>query len=353
MQKIYSLLRSNKQSGPYTLEELLQLNLKPFDLVWVEGKSGGWSYPTEIEALKLHVSGATNPTEKKETTNSIEPTSPPIIPINEKTIPSRPSSQHIYISFPAGNQIVSGDAPIKVPVDSLDESPEAKLERKAQELRNKIQAFGQHKNAPKDDNELDTKYSRSLDDIKEEYSSWLYQQQKKKKHFPAKYIVAIVVGFILLITAYYFFPVSSKDEAEQTTVLATQAVDNISEEINNNSFPQEKNTVSKEKATKAAKNKKEKLSTAKPARIYTNEEIDKVEAYLDSLTKASEQQSQDEVAQQQTAAKNDGTRQSTKRRSEPSATQISQTNDDSAPFTELLKLSESTGSGTPHLNLYT
>ena len=181
MQKIYSLLRSNKQSGPYTLEELLQLNLKPFDLVWVEGKSGGWSYPTEIEALKMYVPGATKPIEKKETANSVEPTSPPAIPISEKKIPSRPGSQHIYISFPAGKQIVSEYAAIKDPVDSLNESPEAKLERKAQELRNKIQAFAENKNAHKDDNELDTKYSRSLDDIKEEYSSWLYQQRKKKK----------------------------------------------------------------------------------------------------------------------------------------------------------------------------
>jgi len=51
MHRIYSLLRSNKQSGPYSLEELLHLNLKPFDLIWVEGKSG-WSYPSEIESLK-------------------------------------------------------------------------------------------------------------------------------------------------------------------------------------------------------------------------------------------------------------------------------------------------------------
>jgi len=58
MQKPYSLLRNNKQSGPYSLEELLLLNLKPFDLVWVEGKSGGWSYPTEIDALKQHVEEA-------------------------------------------------------------------------------------------------------------------------------------------------------------------------------------------------------------------------------------------------------------------------------------------------------
>jgi len=65
MQKPYSLLRNNKQSGPYSLEELLHLNLKPFDLVWVEGRSGGWSYPTEIDALKHHVAEAPKKEEKK------------------------------------------------------------------------------------------------------------------------------------------------------------------------------------------------------------------------------------------------------------------------------------------------
>lgn len=52
MQKVYSLLRTNKQTGPYTLQELVQLSLKPTDLVWVEGKSAGWSYPSEIESLR-------------------------------------------------------------------------------------------------------------------------------------------------------------------------------------------------------------------------------------------------------------------------------------------------------------
>lgn len=44
-----------------------------------------------------------------------------------------------------------------------------------------------------------------------------------------------------------------------------------------------------------------------------------------------------------------GTRQSTKRTSEQPS---SNTEKDSSPFTELIKLSESTGSGTPQLNLY-
>lgn len=56
MQKVYLLLRNNKQSGPHSLEDLVQLNLKPMDLIWEEGKSFSWSYPTEITILKAYVS---------------------------------------------------------------------------------------------------------------------------------------------------------------------------------------------------------------------------------------------------------------------------------------------------------
>ncbi len=48
----YLLLRSNKESGPYTLNELLQFGLKPYDLIWVNGKSAAWRYPGEITELK-------------------------------------------------------------------------------------------------------------------------------------------------------------------------------------------------------------------------------------------------------------------------------------------------------------
>ena len=46
------MLRSNKQTGPHTLEEIQAMGLKAYDLVWVEGKSAAWRYPGEIEALK-------------------------------------------------------------------------------------------------------------------------------------------------------------------------------------------------------------------------------------------------------------------------------------------------------------
>ncbi len=48
----YLLLRDNKQLGPLTLDQLTEKGLKAYDLVWVEGKSAAWRYPSEIEELK-------------------------------------------------------------------------------------------------------------------------------------------------------------------------------------------------------------------------------------------------------------------------------------------------------------
>lgn len=49
---MYLLLRDNKQSGPYSLDDLKVKGLKAYDLVWVEGRSAAWRYPSEIEELK-------------------------------------------------------------------------------------------------------------------------------------------------------------------------------------------------------------------------------------------------------------------------------------------------------------
>jgi hypothetical protein len=49
--KMYLLLRNNKQSGPYTFDDLKSMGLKAYDLVWLEGKSAAWRYPSELEEL--------------------------------------------------------------------------------------------------------------------------------------------------------------------------------------------------------------------------------------------------------------------------------------------------------------
>ncbi|HEX5025325.1 MAG TPA: hypothetical protein VFV68_08630, partial [Agriterribacter sp.] len=49
--KEYLLLRNNIKSGPYSLHELNELGLRAIDLVWVEGESFSWRYPSEIIEL--------------------------------------------------------------------------------------------------------------------------------------------------------------------------------------------------------------------------------------------------------------------------------------------------------------
>jgi len=48
---MYLLLRNNKETGPYSLEDLKTMGLKAYDLVWIEGKSAAWRYPCEIQEL--------------------------------------------------------------------------------------------------------------------------------------------------------------------------------------------------------------------------------------------------------------------------------------------------------------
>lgn len=48
----YLLLRNNKETGPYSLDQLVKLGLKKYDLVWAEGKSAAWRYPGEVDELK-------------------------------------------------------------------------------------------------------------------------------------------------------------------------------------------------------------------------------------------------------------------------------------------------------------
>jgi hypothetical protein len=49
MQTLYRLLRNNVQSGPFTIDELLQQQLQHTDLIWIEGKSHAWSPLSDME----------------------------------------------------------------------------------------------------------------------------------------------------------------------------------------------------------------------------------------------------------------------------------------------------------------
>lgn len=190
MDKIYKLLRDNRQTGPFTLEELVQLGLKPFDLIWADRLTAGWMYPSEIDVLKPYLPEAAGEAVAPQTILSApKPAAPAAVVEKQAAVPS--SAKHIFISLPAGASFTRA-APVQKtpePVTSTtaaaeEETPEQKLERKAVELRQKVQALAEAKKGGGEEPSLDTKYSRSLEDIKEEYSHWMHEQKHKGHHFP-------------------------------------------------------------------------------------------------------------------------------------------------------------------------
>ncbi|WP_205511419.1 DUF4339 domain-containing protein [Longitalea arenae] len=112
----YLLLRDNKQTGPYTAEELAAKGLKPYDLVWLEGRSAAWRYPSEIEELKSFAPGveeqpydrfykkqaeqpaASSVTEQQQTSTAT--TQQENQPVNKQTGIS--TGKHIYVTLPGG-----------------------------------------------------------------------------------------------------------------------------------------------------------------------------------------------------------------------------------------------------------
>lgn len=135
----YRLLRDNKESGPFPEEEMIAKGFKPYDLIWVEGKSAGWRYPSEIPAFKpfapaieeqpydrfykkqppqkLFASEEKNthsdytPVETKtispvsKTNETIQPQQFPVSrPAPDYTIQSLPG-RHIHVTLPSGNTV--------------------------------------------------------------------------------------------------------------------------------------------------------------------------------------------------------------------------------------------------------
>jgi hypothetical protein len=78
METRYLLLRNNKQTGPYTIDELIEQQLKPTDLIWTEGQSRSWMHPYEMDEF--------TPTFSK----SVKPKTV-VVPKKEKPFVSKPA----------------------------------------------------------------------------------------------------------------------------------------------------------------------------------------------------------------------------------------------------------------------
>jgi len=111
---MYLLLRDNKQSGPYTLDELKTKGLKAYDLVWVEGRSAAWRYPSEIDDLSAFAPAVEEQpfdrffkkpaAAKQEGATAIaQPEGKTAIAVTQPATSSNPATKRtIYVTMPGG-----------------------------------------------------------------------------------------------------------------------------------------------------------------------------------------------------------------------------------------------------------
>ncbi|HZF63184.1 MAG TPA: hypothetical protein VEZ55_01800 [Chitinophagaceae bacterium] len=355
MHQTYLLLRNNKQSGPFTLDELVQQSLKPFDLVWMEGRSAGWRYPTEIDCLKSHVGGVIEKQSSGLIVGEQSVKTPhsagPVIPKHSGEHSNQPTARHIYVSLPFTSLKQSPKQEMQI--IAAEVSPETKLELKAEELRKKVLSIAEAKQGNQAEPDLDIKYSRSLDDIKEEYSEWMHHQKKKNiKSYKKPMIVAVSV--VALVAAYWLGSGLTQARTD-TAQFQKRALAHTNKDIIKTAAYQvtpSETTVQGQGADQHQTNR----NLNKDQRKQIN--VDPISAYLDSLHTAertSERKKRDkEEAILVTSAVTASDKLKAGQEKQEGYTQIK--NDDisgnSSNIAELVQVSESIGDGEKTITLY-
>ncbi len=205
----YLLLRNNKETGPYSAEQLIEMGLKPFDLIWENGRSAAWRYPSEVPAFKAFAPEAEVGSLNKKIT--AEPRVAPQIPAELKKpkprIKIKADLRKIEQPvFPEEkNQVYQNSFPIQSSqnvVDKpswkdawLDWEEEKKSVSSGKKLEPKKEPI-----IPRNDVPIETKFSQSLDDIKSQY---VEKVLNKKKNGKGSKVFQIFVGLLLIALVGY------------------------------------------------------------------------------------------------------------------------------------------------------
>ncbi|MBK5269668.1 MAG: DUF4339 domain-containing protein [Bacteroidia bacterium] len=221
----YLLLRNNKQSGPLSKEQLIQLGIKPYDLVWVEGKSAAWRYPGEVSELKDYA---------------------PMVEEQpyDRFYKKRPEEQIELVPEVANvNKLFDKPEEARYAPYTPNKKVSIVMPKQAEHLKEEDSFHGEEPQpadstiAPKRE-EVETKYSQSLDEIKDMYVKQL--QQRKHKSAQSKFIkqnlkkaavfIAVfiaVIGCGILIGLALKPKSSDKKNADTTLQQNIPAVTNI------------------------------------------------------------------------------------------------------------------------------
>lgn len=206
----YLLLRNNKESGPFTMDELLSSGLKPYDLVWVQGKSAAWRYPSEIQELKPFAPvieeqpydrfyKKSKEEQLPESPDTSEPQSP--APICNKNKAAYTHKKSVFVTLPDRKKEV------------ITMKPEPVVQSSASATATVLAAAEIHA-------EPEIKYSKPLDEIKEMYVKTLQtRKDKNAKQEIARTILkkAAIFAGILALGVLAGFIIKSKPAKDITT----------------------------------------------------------------------------------------------------------------------------------------
>ena len=261
----YLLLRSNKQSGPYSLQQLVSLGLKPYDLVWLEGKSAAWRYPSELDGLKAYAPATEEqpydrfykkPEEKpqeKQINKPVKPQQETYVPPKEETyvlpleeVYSLPvenktvtTSRKVFVAMPENHVPKKQSQPVYTKTPPIVEEKPVVIEEKKVESKPvyiKQEPIAKEPVLPKqepiinttlvsmnDEPTLNEKYSESLDDIKKRYTE-TYLSRKKKSRWTSTHtsVLQVVGGAVifcfLVVVAYKNFAGEDQPQSKTTMI---------------------------------------------------------------------------------------------------------------------------------------
>jgi hypothetical protein len=221
----YLLLRSNKQSGPYTLDQIRSLGLKAYDLIWIEGRSAAWRYPGEVEEFKSFAPIVEEqPYDrfyKRNTLKSQSLTAEPKNQVVEKeslsyasfdTNPAYEDASHkstIYAVAPVAEKPSTSREPLFQPA-AIDRAPITGVEINESVKEKKMSSLVLSIAAPNTEQvNLEEKFSRPLDDIKKQYVEQVLNRKGETLKFrQLATIAAMVFGLILLFSGGIFVGLS-------------------------------------------------------------------------------------------------------------------------------------------------
>ena len=250
----YLLLRNNKESGPLSFEEIIKTGLKPYDLIWINGRSAAWRYANEIPEFIPYAPAETTetiiPAEQKMDEPAKESVSNP--PLQKKPDdftakkPSRNESQQEDLKIerqqtnpPTNNSKVFVSLPekkfVEKPVTHAEDQSKPTAFNLYEQKYMGLPETGKV-NQPGNDNsqnvpvnksfsetpvQLEDKYSQPLDEIKEMYVQTLNQRKKRNARKQALYnglkvaaAASIILAIGMLIGIYFYSDTENKNVVE-------------------------------------------------------------------------------------------------------------------------------------------